>query len=357
MVRCGNCRGGIWGRLVWIGAGGQRRHLDQPMGPASRRMDQPMGRWSRRMDQPMGPASRRMDQPRGSSSRQLDQSVVTDVTGCTCVSQENNQSLGILPSASAEGQGDRPFVAIVRSRDELCRWLRDPVPGLQWLQVEGVLGDSNAWTEAAHADSRVSLDVVLSDPASEFSDLYRLVDACAVRAIRVTIPAAPGLLKAVKLAAALRLPVRVLPGQPAAEMLAELNEALELYLHGPMVEAPVEFFHSLLATMSGADTGSLWMILEEDPAEFLHYDASGRAKLPRSDALGWVETSPARFVENHLMSLVEQGVECATCPWQRPCSGYFKWPDPAYSCEGVKRLFSTLRAAADEIGRDLASGV
>jgi sulfatase maturation enzyme AslB (radical SAM superfamily) len=60
-------------------------------------------------------------------------------------------------------------------------------------------------------------------------------------------------------------------------------------------------------------------------------------------------------VENHLKSLVEQGAECATCPWQRPCAGYFKWPDPAYSCEGVKRLFSTLEAAADEIDRDLAS--
>jgi hypothetical protein len=225
---------------------------------------------------------------------------------------------------------------------------------LQWLQVEGLLSDLDAWTEAAHGDSRVSLDVVLSDPASEFSDLYRLVDACAVRDIRVTIRAVPGLLKAVKLAAALRLPVRILPGQPAAETLAELSEALELYLHGPMVEAPVEFFHSLLATMSGSDTGSLWMILEEDPAEFLYYDASGRSTLPRSDALGWVESASAGFVENHLKSLVEQGAECATCPWQRPCRGYFKWPDPAYSCEGVKRLFSTLRAAAAEIGRDLA---
>ena len=39
----------------------------------------------------------------------------------------------------------------------------------------------------------IPLDVVLSDPASEFSDLYRLVDVCGVRDIRVTMPAAPGL--------------------------------------------------------------------------------------------------------------------------------------------------------------------
>jgi len=282
--------------------------------------------------------------------------VVIDATKYICVSQENYQPLRILPCALAEGKSDRPFVAIVRSRDQLYRWLRDPVPGLQWLQVEGVLGDSDAWTEVAQGDSDVPLDVVLSDPASEFSDLYTLVDACAGRDIRVTMSAVPGLLKAVKLAAALRLPVRVLPGQPTAKALAELNEALELYLHGPMVEAPVEFFHTLLATMSGADAASVWMILEEDPAAFLHLDSNGHARLPRSGAFEPVEISPADFVENHLKNLVEKGAECATCPWQKPCSGYFKWPDPSYSCEGVKQLFSIIQAAADEIGRDLASG-
>lgn len=284
--------------------------------------------------------------------------MVSEATGSTRVSQEtsaSSQSFAILPSALAEGQCHEAFVAVVRSRDELYRWLRDPAPGLQWLQVEGMMDDSDIWTEAAHGESGVPLDVVLSDPALEFSDLYRLVDACAVRSVRVTIRVAPGFLKAAKLAAALRLPIRVLPGQPTTQELAELNELLELYLHQPMVEAPVEFFHSLLANRFGADSGSLWTILEEDPAEFPHYDASGRAKLPRSGVSDSTGTSFTGFVENHLRSLVEQGVECATCPWQRPCAGYFKWPDPTYSCEGVKRLFSTVQAAADEIGRDLAS--
>jgi hypothetical protein len=217
------------------------------------------------------------------------------------------------------------------------------------------LGDSEAWIEAAHGDSGVPLDVVLSDPASEFSDLYRLVDACAVRSIRVTIHVAPGFSKAAKLAAALRLPIRLLPNQPTPDVLTELHEFLEVYLHEPMVEAPVEFFHSLLATMSGAETGSLWEILEQDPAEFRSYDAEGRAMLPRSTLFASTGTSFEGFVEDHIKRLVDQGAECATCPWQRPCSGYFKWPDPIYSCEGVKRLFSSVKAAADEIGRDLAS--
>jgi hypothetical protein len=273
------------------------------------------------------------------------------------VSEEKHPSLRILPSALAETQGDEPFVAVVQSGEELCRWLRDPLPGLNWLQVEGILGDSDSWMEAAHSGSDVSLDLILTDPSSEFPDLYKLVDVSAVHDVRVTIQAQPGFLKAVKLAAALRFPIRILPGQPKADALAEIKEALDFYLHEPAVEAPVEFFHSWIARTRGAEVGSLWMILEEDPAAYLQYDINGQAKLPRAGSLGLAENSPAEFVEHQLKSLLKQGAECATCPWQESCRGYFKWPDPAYSCEGIKDLFSVIQAAADEMARDLASCV
>jgi hypothetical protein len=269
------------------------------------------------------------------------------------VLQEINRPLAILPADLAEEAGDRPFVALVKSRDEFRRWLENPRPGLQWLQVEGLLSDPDAWMPAARSASPIPIDVVLSDPASEFSDLYRLVDVCAVRDVRVSIPAAPGFLKAIKLAASLRLPIRILAGQPTSEVVAEMVEALEFYLHEPMVEAPVEFFHSLLASRRGADTGSLWMILEEDPAAFLRYDNQGIPKLPRSSRILSESKSLADFVESHLESL-ERGAECATCPWRQVCRGYFKWPNPAYSCGGVKQLFSIIEAAATEIGRQLA---
>ena len=268
--------------------------------------------------------------------------------------QEVYQRVRFLPTALAEVEIEEPFVAVVRSRDELGRWLREPLPGPEWIQVEGLLGDPDPWVLAAQGISQVPLDVVLSDPASEFSDLYRLVDVCAVREVRVSMPATPGFLKAVKLAASLRLPVRVLPGQPTSEVLAELREALEFYLHGAMVETPVEFFHSLLAAVCGADAGSLWMILEEDPAAFLHCDAEGPAVLPRSGGFRSVEMSPETFVALQLKNLIDKGAECATCPWQQACRGYFKWPDSAYSCAGVKQLFSAIEAAAGEIQRDLA---
>jgi hypothetical protein len=270
------------------------------------------------------------------------------------VLQEVYQSLAFLPTALAEEQGNRPFVALARSRDELCRWLDEPLGRLRWIQIEELLGEPEAWVQAASGASQVPLDIVLSEPASEFSDLYRLVDVRVSHDVRVTIPAAPGFLKAIKLAASLRLPVRILPGQPNPEVLAELMEALEFYLHEPMVEMPVEFFHSLLAAKCGVDQGSLWMILEEDPAAYLHYDAEGRPQLPRSNGFRPIEISPEAFVERHLKSLIDQNAECVICPWQQACRGYFKWPDPAYSCGGVKQLFLRIEAAADEIERDLA---
>jgi hypothetical protein len=254
------------------------------------------------------------------------------------VSQEPGASLAFLPAAEAEGYTSGAYVAIVRTREELHRWLREPGPGVEWLQVEGLLEDQGAWAIAAQGASKLPLDVMLTDPATEYSSLYRLVDARIARSVRVTMPAAPGFMKALRLAASLQLPVRLLPGQPSAEALAELTEAAHFYLRDPMVEAPVEFFHSLLGALRGPEGDTLWLMLEEDPGVF----ARGEAR------------PPPDFVEKHLAGLIERGAECATCQWQKVCAGYFKWPDPAYACAGVKELLGSIQSAADEIGRDLA---
>jgi len=243
-------------------------------------------------------------------------------------------------------------VVVVRTRDALEHWLRDPSPGLQWIQVEGLLDDAEAWGAAARGDSDVPLDVALSDPASGFPNLYRLVDVLRARDVRVTMPAAPGFMSALRLAASLHLPVRLLPGQPCEKALAELEQAADFYLRDPMVEVPVEFFHSALTSMRGAPTGSLWRILEEDPAVFLPHDAEGNPVLPETGQPDSV--APADVVDAFLATLVEAGAECAPCRWQSLCRGYFKKPDTTYSCAGIVRILDRLRAAAEEIERDLA---
>ena len=259
------------------------------------------------------------------------------------VSTEPAAAIAFLTAALAEEYRDGPFVVIVRTREEISRWLRDPIPGAEGIQVEGLIGDPEVWALAAQGAVPIPLDVILSDPATEFSALYRLVDARIVRPVRVTLPATPGFLKALRLAASLQIPVRLLPGQPGAEALAELASAANFYLRDPMVDAPVEFFHSVFAALRGMGGGTLWTILEQDPAVFSHRDLDGHV------------LHPPDFVETRWARLINEGAECVTCQWQSLCAGYFKWPDPAYDCAGVKQLFASLESAADEITRDLAS--
>jgi hypothetical protein len=155
------------------------------------------------------------------------------------------------------------------------------------------------------------LDVVVDQPERDFSALYRLADVRLVRPVGVTLPAVPGFLKALRMAASLQLPVRVLPGQPDAAILGALREALEFYVHDTRVEAPVEFFHSLLATFSGFDRGTLWDMLEEPPLKFRE--------------------------------------ECAGCRYGSVCASYFKYPGRDYDCAGVIELFGQLEKVAEEM--------
>jgi hypothetical protein len=282
----------------------------------------------------------------------MDQSLVSH--GDNSAPLEPDWPILFLPSDSVPRQSGSPFVAVVRSRTELSRWLSNPPAGLQWLQVEELLDDQDAWIPATQSTSNVPLDVFITSPGSQFSDLYRLVDVFAVRDVRVSMPASPGFLRALKVAVALRLPVRLLPGQPSPEVLIELIDAVNFYLRDPMVETPVEFFHSVLAAKCGAGDGSLWMILEEDPALFLHRTGEGGFKIRGVSSSTSPDLFSATFVETWLKGLLEQDAECTTCPWQQICQGYFKWPDPTYDCGGVKQLFSAIEAVANEMGRELA---
>jgi hypothetical protein len=217
------------------------------------------------------------------------------------VPEEPAASIVLLPAAFAEVYSDGPFIVVVQTSEDFTRWLRASMPGVEGLQVEGLIGDQEAWAFAAQGTEQTPLDVVLSDPATEFSALYRLVDVRIVRPVRVTIPVKPGFLKALRLAASLQIPVRLLPGQPDSQLLAELTEAAQFYLRDSMVEAPVEFFHSVFAAFRGMAEGTLWMFLEQDPAIFSHRDSAGLA------------LHPTDFVETHLSRLLDAKAECVSC--------------------------------------------
>jgi hypothetical protein len=259
-------------------------------------------------------------------------------------------NLPFLPASIAGNSGDHPFVVIVRTPLEFCHWLRHAPPEVQWIQVENLLGEPEVWATAARKEGNVALDVVVSDPATEYPALYRLVDVRNVRDLRVTIPVLPGFMKSLRLAASLQVPVRLLPGQPDAALLEELQEAVQFYLHDPMVEAPVDFFHSSLTFMREMPVDDLWMILEQDPNEFPKLDPEGNPLAPE----GVTGPVPENFVEAHATKLITTGAECTNCRWEKLCRGYFKLPDPGYSCKGMVKVFDRLKEAADEMSADLA---
>jgi hypothetical protein len=259
------------------------------------------------------------------------------------VPEESLVTLALLPPAPAASHAGGPFFVIVKSREEFSHWLNHPHPDLVGIQVEDLMGDPEVWALAAQGPRETPLDVILKDPATEFSALYRLADVRLVRPVRVTIPAMPGLRKALRLAASLQLPVRILPGQPDAETLLELTAAADFYLRDPMVDAPLEPFHSVFAALRGMTEGNLWEFLDEDPSLCSKHDEAGQP------------FQAPDFVQSHFADLLQQGGECTTCPWQELCAGYFKWPDPTYDCHGVKSLFNLLESAAREITHDLAT--
>lgn len=213
---------------------------------------------------------------------------------------------------------------------------------MQRVKIEELLNDEAVWAAAPRGETGGALDILIEHPGTDFAHLYRLIVVREVWDVGVTLPATPGFEKAVRLGAALGLPIRVFPGQPSVEMLAALEKVAEFYLHDPMVEAPIEPFHWLFARLRGYGSGTIRMVLEDDLAASARSSAECLLSLPCP-------------VSDHPASPMEQGGECAGCPWQEICGGYFKRPEPAYACAGVKHLFQRLKTAADEIGQDMAA--
>ncbi len=249
--------------------------------------------------------------------------------------------LPFLSGEEADPLSEDPFVLVARNALEVCRWLAVESSGLQWIQVENLLDEPEVWATAARKGNDVALDVIVSDPAAQYAAIYRLVDVRNVRPVRVTIPVVAGFLKSLRLAVSIHLPVRLLPGQPGPEVIGELEEALEYYLHDPMVEVPVEFFHSMLALARGGSGPDLWVATEQDPDVFALPD--------------WTSPKEVGFVGQHLSQLEAAGAECATCPWTVVCRGFFKVPDPEYSCAGIIPLFDRIGQAGAEMKKDLAA--
>jgi hypothetical protein len=220
---------------------------------------------------------------------------------------------------------------IVRSSSprELAECLRDAeLTSVRFMQLSSTLEDTSCLESFG---SGIPLDIVLENPA-QYQQLYSYSNLLDSHPVRITIPLVSGFSKAVKLAISLRYAVKLDVQQPEEDLLTELEDVLDLYLHLSSVNQPIEFFHSVLLSFYRNEPVSLWEITETDPASVLYVHDDGR-------------------VAN--VDLNTETRECHECEYRDRCHGYFKFPDRDYNCDGVKHLFRTLANAAAEVRHDL----
>jgi len=201
----------------------------------------------------------------------------------------------------------------------------------------------------------IPVDIVLKDPENEYPTLYEYSRAFSEVPTRVTIPVKRGFQKAVKLAASLGLAIKLEPGQPGPDLIDALQGVLNSYLHDTNVSQPIEFFHSILSAFYNRTPVPLWAIQEEDPRIHRYIDDAGAETLSSRFPVEAISGELETFVDRFQSALQAEGAECSQCEYSFLCGGFFKWPDAAYCCEGVRRHFQTLRDAAEELHRDTAA--
>ena len=217
---------------------------------------------------------------------------------------------------------------IVRSLDpgEIVQvFSGEDLDNVKYVQVLSADIDPEALAPLANWGRGVPLDIVISDPASEFPLLYSFSKLLDKHPIRASIAVSPDFWVQ---SLALHFTVKLDVGQPDASLIEEMKEVLDLYLHDASVGHPVECFDSIFLSFYRQEPASVWFIQEEEPEHFRFISDDG------------VETVSRRFAGVDPMAKRDdaterEALECDTCQFTSVCGGYFNWPDRNYSCEGV----------------------
>lgn len=258
-----------------------------------------------------------------------------------------------IPLARLEAfRGRAVVVRTERPRDLVAEVLSEDIGNLAYVQLRGLPNDTDV---LVHWAEGVPIELRLDDPEQDFPSLYRYTKLLDNHPVRIAMAVSPGVEKAVKLASSLQFAVKLEIGQPEPALIASLARVLDDYLHKSTITQPIEFFHSVLLGYCRDEPIDLWAIQEEDPALVRIIDEEGRERLPGRLSSLVPGPAPDEFVAAWSTGLSAAGAECTQCPFFSACRGYFKWPERAYDCAGVKTLFTSLKQAAEALRADLAA--
>lgn len=204
-----------------------------------------------------------------------------------------------------------------------------------------------------HGAEGIPIELWIENPATEYPGLYHYAPLLDDHPVRVSLPALPGVGRALKLALSLQFAVQIRLLQPATEVIQELVQSLEMFLHDATVSRPVDVFHDLFFAFLNRDPVPLWVLLEEDPQQFRRISDCGKETYG-GKLSDWPDEPEPGFCSQALTrALAANNAECSECPYLAHCGAYFKWPSANYDCSGVKTLFQTIEQAANEFAADL----
>ncbi|MEI6260096.1 MAG: hypothetical protein WCR46_09340 [Deltaproteobacteria bacterium] len=257
-----------------------------------------------------------------------------------------------IPTTMVEAFRRNIVVRSIDPSEMLQKLTQNDLKRLAYLQILGTGGDIDSLMHWKHS---VPVDLVVQQPESDLPLLYRYSPLIAERPVRVSVRVAAGFSKVVKLALSLNFTVKLEVTQPEPALIEELLQIANLYLHQTTVSQPVEFIHSIFWSFYNRNPVTLWAIQEEDPAHFRYITDLGVETLSRRLAGVESKYGVASFIREFTEELLIEKQECGDCAFFENCAGYFKWPRIEYRCDGVKALFQTLRAAAEELRADIVS--
>ncbi len=257
-----------------------------------------------------------------------------------------------IPVRMIDEYRDSRVIVRSHSASEIVACLtKVPVKQLMYVQLLSLDCEVD---QLIHWGESAPIDIVMQDPA-EFPKLYRYSDLLENHPVRVSIPAAPGCYKAVKLAVSLNFGVKLLIGQPDHSLIAELARVLDLYLYRPNVAQPVEYFHSTFLSFYQGVPNALWLVQEDDPAVIRYITDDGEDTVsPRLEGIA-SRADRGSVLAGYQRALLAKESECESCEFWDNCGGYFKWPEKQYRCDGVKSLFRSIKAGAAELQSQLKS--
>jgi len=243
-----------------------------------------------------------------------------------------------------------PSVLVLKDLEDLGKWLRAPLPpDLICFECHALPENCEALPDPVLVDGAPTpgIDYVIANPEHDFGTMYQLAQLAPRFPVRARLALRPGVEKALRLAAALKIGVLLMPEQPDADEIHRLAAALNAYLHDHVVEAPVEPFHSWLAALVRDEPVDLWQISENNPATVVDL-VSNTDGLPArvADRAGLdVEAFRQSFWD-----IAAAHPECQECRHREICHGYFKWPDPSYDCTRLRgEALDILCDAADAL--------